>query len=117
MPELDNYKLKLGETITIEKNGVNWIVDCWDKNGYNCWNKFYRSEKDARKAAASMSKIRQISDQTICLCCDKLIIEHHRTNRKKYHPDCKKKMDKLSNLSTQRLRRSGIWISEKRIKF
>jgi len=59
-----------------------------------------------------MPNYRQISDTTVCLHCGKPIVEHHKTNRKKYHPKCKVIVDRMSNIATQRLRRSGIWISD-----
>lgn len=59
-----------------------------------------------------MGNKRKILDKTLCLGCGKPIIEHHRTNRKKYHQPCKRVADRLSNLASQRLRRAGIWVSE-----
>lgn len=59
-----------------------------------------------------MPNYRQIPNATLCLHCGKVIVEHHRTNRKRYHPECKKLVDKMCKTASQRLRRAGIWISD-----
>ena len=59
-----------------------------------------------------MPNFRKIPDKTICLHCGKAIVEHHRTKRKLYHPKCKKIVNHMSNIATQRLRRAGVYISD-----
>jgi hypothetical protein len=50
MSEIDSYKLKDNETeIILSKDGPNWIVDQFDKDGNARWNRLFRNEEDARK--------------------------------------------------------------------
>jgi len=64
------------------------------------------SDGDVPRATSPKRVRRKLPDVTGCKHCGLVIFEHHRTNRRKYHAECKVIVDRASNLRSQQRRRA-----------